>query len=345
MSRRKTERLLNLVVCLLATRRYLTAEQIRRAVPGYPDSDEAFKRMFERDKEELRELGIPLEVGSDLQGGGGEEIGYRIPPQDYELPDVHLTPDEAAVLGLAARVWQRASLAEAASGALLKLRAAGVETDASAAVGIEPRVDTGEPAFQALWEAVRDRRPVAFDYRAIGRTSVTRRHLEPWGVVSRRGRWYVVGFDRDRDEERVFRLSRIDGEVAVDGPAGAVTVPDGVDVRRIAFDRGEPVTEPRPATVRLRAGAAQGPRRWARDVRPAGDGAWDEAVLTFRDVERFAPYLARFADDVVVLDPPDLRDAVIQQLKSVLAAGEPAEPGEPGAAGDGETEDGTVSAR
>ncbi|MFV2174132.1 helix-turn-helix transcriptional regulator [Actinomadura sp. LOL_016] len=348
MSRRKTERLLNLVVCLLATRRYLTAEQIRRAVPGYPDSDEAFKRMFERDKEELRELGIPLEVGSDLQGGGGEEIGYRIPPQDYELPDVHLTPDEAAVLGLAARVWQRASLAEAASGALLKLRAAGVETDASAAVGIEPRVDTGEPAFQALWEAVRDRRPVAFDYRAIGRTSVTRRHLEPWGVVSRRGRWYVVGFDRDRDEERVFRLSRIDGEVAVDGPAGAVTVPDGVDVRRIAFDRGEPVTEPRPATVRLRAGAAQGPRRWARDVRPAGDGTWDEAVLTFRDVERFAPYLARFADDVVVLDPPDLRDAVIQQLKSVLAAGEPAEPGEPGepgAAGDGEIEDGTVSAR
>ncbi|WP_262401517.1 helix-turn-helix transcriptional regulator [Actinomadura sp. CNU-125] len=259
MSRRKTERLLNLVVCLLATRRYLTAEQIRRAVPGYPDSDEAFKRMFERDKEELRELGIPLEVGSDLQGGGGEEIGYRIPPQDYELPDVHLTPDEAAVLGLAARVWQRASLAEAASGALLKLRAAGVETDASAAVGIEPRVDTGEPAFPALWEAVRDRRPVAFDYRAIGRTSVTRRHLEPWGVVSRRGRWYVVGFDRDRDEERVFRLSRIDGEVAADGPAGAVTVPDGVDVRRIAFDRSEPVTEPRPATVRLRAGARRAP--------------------------------------------------------------------------------------
>ncbi|MEV5829689.1 WYL domain-containing protein [Spirillospora sp. NPDC052242] len=339
MSRRKTERLLNLVVCLLATRRYLTAEQIRRAVPGYPDSDEAFKRMFERDKEELRELGVPLEVGSDLQGGGGEEIGYRIPPQDYELPDVHLTPDEAAVLGLAARVWQRASLAEAASGALLKLRAAGVETDASAAVGIEPRVDTGEPAFPALWEAVRDRRPVAFDYRAIGRTSVTRRHLEPWGVVSRRGRWYVVGFDRDREEERVFRLSRIDGEVAADGPAGSVTVPDGVDVRRIAFDRGEPVTEPRPATVRLRAGAAQGPRRWARDVRPAGDGAWDEAVLTFRDVERFAPYLARFADDLVVLDPPDLREAVIQQLKSALAAGEP----DP-ARGAG-TEDGTVNAR
>ncbi|MFC5746653.1 helix-turn-helix transcriptional regulator [Actinomadura rugatobispora] len=326
MSRRKTERLLNLVVCLLATRRYLTAEQIRRAVPGYPGSDEAFKRMFERDKEELRELGVPLEVGSDQQGGTGEEIGYRIPPQAYELPDIHLTPDEAAVLGLAARVWQRASMADAASGALLKLRAAGVDTDAAdatTALGIEPRVDTGEPAFPALWEAVRDGRPVAFDYQGVGRTSVSRRHLEPWGVVSRRGRWYVVGHDRDRGQTRVFRLSRVTGEVAADGPDGSVTVPEGVDVRRIAFDWGDPVTEPRPATVRLRAGAAQGPRRWARDVRPVGDGVWDEAVLTFRDADRFAPYLARFADDVVVLDPPDLREAVIQQLKATLAtAGE-----------------------
>ncbi|TDB73943.1 WYL domain-containing protein [Actinomadura sp. KC216] len=343
MSRRKTERLLNLVVCLLATRRYLTAEQIRRAVPGYPDSDEAFKRMFERDKEELRELGVPLEVGSDQQGGGGEEIGYRIPPQAYELPDLHLTPDEAAVLGLAARVWQRASMAEAASGALLKLRAAGVETDVPTAVGIEPRVNTHDPAFPALWEAVRDGRPVAFDYQGIGRTSVARRHLEPWGVVSRRGRWYVVGFDRDRDEQRVFRLSRIVGDVKADGAAGSVTVPDGVDVRRIAFDWGDPVNEPRPATVRLRRGAAQGPRRWARDVRPVedgavGDGEWDEAVLTFRDVDRFAPYLVRFADDVVVLDPPDLREAVIQHLKSVLASGGHP-PGPPG-----ET-DGTVNGR
>ncbi|MEW2359923.1 WYL domain-containing protein [Spirillospora sp. NPDC029432] len=323
MSRRKTERLLNLVVCLLATRRYLTAEQIRRAVPGYPDSDEAFKRMFERDKEELRELGVPLEVGSDQQGGGGEEIGYRIPPQAYELPDLHLTPDEAAVLGLAARVWQRASMADAASGALLKLRAAGVETDATTAAGIEPRVGAEDPAFPALWEAVRDGRPVTFGYQGVGRTSAARRHLEPWGVVSRRGRWYVVGHDRDRGQTRVFRLSRITGEVRPDGPPGTVTVPAGVDVRRLAFDMGDPVTEPRPAAVRLRAGAAQGLRRWARDVRPSGAGGWDgwdEATLTFRDVDRFAPYLARFADDVVVLDPPDLREAVIQQLKAILAA-------------------------
>src|ERR1700730_7541323 len=109
MSRRKTERLLSLVVCLLSTRRALTAAQIREAVPGYPDSFEAFKRMFERDKEERRELGIPLET--DLASPGDEDAGYRIQREAYELPEITLEPDEAAVLGLAARVWHRDELA------------------------------------------------------------------------------------------------------------------------------------------------------------------------------------------------------------------------------------------
>src|SRR6201993_4732748 len=93
MSKRKTERLLSLVVCLLSSQRYLTATQIRAAVPGYPDSFDAFKRMFERDKEELRELGIPLDMGSN--GPLDEELGYRIPRQRYVLPDIRLEPDEA----------------------------------------------------------------------------------------------------------------------------------------------------------------------------------------------------------------------------------------------------------
>jgi proteasome accessory factor B len=158
---------------------------------------------------------------------------------------------------------------------------------------------------------------VAFDYQGVGRSAPQRRHLEPWGVVSRRGRWYVVGHDRDRDGVRVFRLSRIIGEVVHDGAPGTVVVPEGVDVRAIAFDRDEPPTEPRVAAVRLRTGRAYGLRRWARGV-TSYDPDWDTAELTFVEVDRFAPYLARFAGDVVVLDPPDLREAVIHQLKAVL---------------------------
>src|SRR6202020_2250828 len=115
MSRRKTERLLSLVVSLLCARRSLTAAQSREAVPGYPESFEAFKRMFERDKEELRELGIPLETG--LNSPGDDEAGYRIPRQAYVVPGIRLEPDEAAVLSLAARVWRQAELAGAAAGA------------------------------------------------------------------------------------------------------------------------------------------------------------------------------------------------------------------------------------
>src|SRR3984885_16190598 len=127
MSRRKTERLLSLVVCLLSANRYLTAAQIRDAVPGYPDSFEAFKRMFEGDRDELRELGSPLETG--INPGSEEESGYRISRQAYELPEIRLEPDEAAVLGLAARGWRRAELAGAAEGGLQKLRAAEPEVE------------------------------------------------------------------------------------------------------------------------------------------------------------------------------------------------------------------------
>ena len=316
MSRRKTERLLSLVVCLLSARRYLTAAQIRAAVPGYPDSFDAFKRMFERDKDELRELGIPLETGTNASGD--EELGYRISRQAYELPEITLEPDEAAVLGLAARVWRRAELAGAAEGALLKLRAAGIDAEDLTQPGIEPRVQTPEAAFGPLWEAVRDRRPVTFAYRAAGRSATQQRNLEPWGVVNRRGRWYVAGQDTDRGAQRVFRLSRIDGPVRFTGPVGTVVVPPGTDVRAAVRDwDAEPIV-PRSCRVRIRSGGGYGLRRHALSIEPDDAEGWDVAELNFTEIGWWSEHLAWFGADVVVLEPSDLRDAVIGRLKGVL---------------------------
>ena len=318
MSRRKTERLLSLVVCLLSARRYLTAAQIRDAVPGYPDSFEAFKRMFERDKDELRELGIPLETG--INPGSEEESGYRISRQAYELPEIRLEPDEAAVLGLAARVWRRAELAGAAEGALLKLRAAGIEAEDISQPGIEPRLQTGEAAFGPLWEAVRDRRPVTFGYLAAGRSTPQQRKLEPWGVVNRRGRWYVVGLDGDRGEQRVFRLSRISGKVNFTGPPGSVTVPPGTDVRGAvrAWDTGAP--QQRTCLLRIRVGAGHGLRRHQLATRPdPGESGWDLVEVSYTDAGWWSEHIASFGADVVVLEPVDLREAVIGRLKGALA--------------------------
>jgi proteasome accessory factor B len=331
MSRRKTERLLALVVCLLSSPRYLTAVQIRAAVPGYPESFEAFKRMFERDKEELRELGIPLETG--FNSPGDDEAGYRIPRQAYVLPEIRLEPDEAAVLSLAARVWRQAELAGAAAGALLKLRAAGVDAEDTAQTGIEPRLLAGEAAFGPLWEAVRDGRPVMFAYRAAGQSEPQQRHLQPWGVVNRHGRWYVAGYDSDRDAARVFRLSRIEGDVRFSGPAGSVIVPAGTDVRETVRKWDTQPRAERTAVLRVRQGAGHGIRRHATPVpdgsasdgtpgRGAGPRAadgWDTISVPFSDVGWFAEHLASFGADVIALDPADLREAVITQLKGALA--------------------------
>ena len=231
------------------------------------------------------------------------------------------------MLGLAARVWRRAELAGAAAGALLKLQAAGIDaasldgTDEHLSEqGIEPRLGTPEPAFGPLWEAVRDRRPVTFSYRAAGRSESQRRELEPWGVVNRHGRWYVAGQDRGRDATRVFRLGRIAGPVKFCGPAGSVTVPDGTDVRELVSDWDSVPASERAAVLRVRTGAGVGLRRHAVSVRADDtEQGWDLVTTHFTDVAWFAEYTAWFGPDVIVLDPPDLREAVIRRLKGVLA--------------------------
>jgi proteasome accessory factor B len=311
MSARKTERLLNLVICLLATRRYLSADQIRRTVAGYEDlGDEAFKRKFERDKEDLRDLGIPLETGSDSPFD--DEPGYRIRRDDYSLPDIAFEPAELAVLGVAARTWQHASLGGQAFEAVLKLRAAGVDIDDAVPVAIETRVATSEPAFEPLRRAATDRRPVNFDYRTPGAT----RHVEPWGLVSWHGRWYLAAYDTDRADTRVFRLSRIVGVVEPVGKAGSVVVPEGTDIRAIVVDTNIS-TDRITATLRVRSGAAFGLRRRASSVRTLDDG-WDLVELGVPDVERLADEAVGYGADVVVVEPAEARAAVLARLRDVL---------------------------
>lgn len=318
MSAKRTERLLNLTICLLAARRFLTKEQIRQAVTAYAEcpTDEAFERMFERDKDELRELGIPLETGTH---GAlfGDEVGYRIDRGAYALPEVTFTPEELAVLGLAAQAWRQASLSHAAGTALLKLRAAGVDPDESAMAGLEPWIGD-DPALQPLWSAVFDGRPVSFEYRNPEAETAKRRRVEPWGLGVRNGKWYLVGFDVDRQDSRVFRLSRITGEVKVSGQPGSVVVPPHVDIdgelRRMA------PSEPREtAVVRVRPGSAFALRNRASLVESGED--WDTLQLGFWSAARLAEELVSYGSAVVAVSPPAVRSAVIERLRTLAGAG------------------------
>jgi proteasome accessory factor B len=313
VSAKKTERLLNLVICLLATRRYLSVQEIRDAVPGYESgNEESFRRMFERDKEELRELGIPLETGTE-SAVHDDELGYRIARRDYELPPISLSPDEAAALGLAARLWQSAPLAGATGNALLKLRAAGIDAP-EASGALEPRVGATEPAFAACLSAVRDGRALRFTYRASGR-SPEERTVEAWGVVSWRGRWYLVGFDTARQASRVFRLSRILGPAVPIGPEHDVRPPEDLDLRALVERMaGE---QPRStARVRLRPGAGWALRREATSSTIDADG-WDVVEVGYSDPERFADRVTGYGADAVVLSPDEARAAVVRRLESL----------------------------
>jgi proteasome accessory factor B len=313
----KTERLLNLVICLLYTRQPLSKAKIRDAVPQYgaTASDEAFDRMFERDKDELRELGIPLvtEPGDVLFD---DEPGYRIDRREYALPEISFAADELAVLGLASRAWAQASLAGPAAQALRKLEASGVERDDSSLIGIEPRVRTAEPAFEAVKNAVLRRTPVAFTYRTAGSGEVATRHVQPWGIASWHGRWYLTGFDTDRDAPRVFRLGRIEGEVATEGRPASYEVPEGHQpkamISTLAVER-----DPRPAGLRVREGAGHSLRRRATTVTPT-DAMWSLVEVDFTDVEAFADEISSFGPDVVVERPTELRESVIRRLTGAL---------------------------
>ncbi len=320
MSSARAERLVNLVICLLSSRQYLPAERIRRIVPGYAEtpSDEAFFRMFERDKAELRDLGVPLETGRIPGFEAGE--GYRIARRDYELPDIDLEPDEAAAVALAARLWDSPQLAGAAHGALLKLRAAGVEVDPEPSMVVQPRVRATEPALIPLITAVQAGQAVTFPHRKHPAVPPTARTLEPWGVVSWRGRWYLVGHDRDRDATRCFRISRIVGPVRTIGPPGVVRRPE-VDLLKIVAGSAEPPPVTHTARLWLASGRANGLRRYARVLgEMVLDGAAGDVVaveLPGHDVA--TRWIAGLGPDAVVLEPAELAEAVRARL--LAAAG------------------------
>ncbi len=322
MSSARAERLVNLVLCLLSTRQYLTAERIRSTVPGYDQtaSDEAFFRMFERDKAELRDLGVPLETGR--VSAFDTVDGYRIARHDYELGDVDLAPDEAAAVALAARLFDGPELAGAAQQAVMKLRAAGVEVDEDLGGAVQPRVAASEPAFAPLLAAVRAGRVVTFTHRSHPGAEPLRRTVEPWGVVSLRGRWYLVGHDRDRDDVRCFRLSRISFPVTAVGKPGVVSVPEGVDLMELVRRGAGPPPVTGTARIWVARGRALGLRRVGRLVGPREhDGrAGEEFELELRNRETVARWVAGHGPDVAVLEPATLRDAVQAAWAAAAAA-------------------------
>ena len=242
------ERLFSLVLALLATEHGLTKHEILSTVTGYAaryatDRDRgSLERQFERDKEELRDLGVPLET-FDAQGAENDTKfqRYRIPADRYQLPDeVRFTPDQYALLGLAAQVWREGSLSQDSRRALTKLRSLGLALD-DAIIGMAPTIRTRDAAHEPLTLAIDRGQQVTFRYLKPGRTAPELRRVSPLALVHHEGRWHLQAHDDAADAPRTFLLRRIVGQVSV---AGAAT-------RRPAAEAARPTsccaTAPRPA--------------------------------------------------------------------------------------------------
>ena len=192
----KIERLLNLTAALLDSSRPLTAKELRTKIEGYPSNDDNFMRMFERDKEDLRSMGVPLEVKTSYAGEAATD-GYLISTDDYYLADLDLTEDELSAVNLALLSIQLDG--EDAHEALWKV---GGVTQSQ-----EPSSQTAtieiSPELTKLFSAVTSKKVVAFEYNDA------QRQVSPWRLDLKRGRWYLIGFDHTKEAERNFRLDRI----------------------------------------------------------------------------------------------------------------------------------------
>lgn len=311
MSARKSERLVNLLIALLSTSRYLTKQELRHIVEAYRGSnDTAFDRQFERDKDELRAIGISIETGSNDRFFDDEE-GYRINRSEFELPEIEFTPAELSALALAGQVWQDTVAADHTAQAFDALRAGGASPDpALLPTTVRPHVSIDDPDFDIVYDAVVRSVEIRFGYAGQPR------RLQPWRLLQRRGRWYAFGFDPEREGDRFFKLSRFTSPAEQVGKAGAFDVPaEALELSR----RLEPANDAT-GTVALRDGVTHGfgsvePVAWDGPL-PEGFTAYRVALATAGAIVAEA---AACGQDAIVLDPPELRARLIAHLEAVAA--------------------------
>jgi proteasome accessory factor B len=318
----KLERLMNLVAALVDATLPITAEQIQRRVAGYPEGATAFRRTFERDKDELRELGVPVTT-VPVPGTYPEETGYEVLRSRYEMPDANLEPDELAAVRLALQSVQVGDPEDTIAAALRRLGgavdAAGPDLVPDARLIADLPVDA---SLVPLFSAVMERRVARFDYGHDGERS--RRSVEPWHLEFRRGHWYLAAHDLDRGGSRNFRLDRIHGDVELDRSDTFMNpVPTSLETPDDPWRYGEGES----VTAVVRIDASQAP--WAlailgeasvRERHPDGSFIFAVPVTTW---PAFRSFVLSFLDHAELIGPAELRDDLVNWLEALADSAAP----------------------
>ena len=303
---RKSERLVNLTIALLATKRYLTKSEIFRTVEGYEGSPEAMERMFERDKDDLRSLGIAIELGS-FDPLFEDEAGYRITPSSYKLDLGELDGTDIALLSIAASAWTGAALERESTSALIKLASMGLDSDSEALSLLAPRINGTNENFTVITDAIIRRSEIEFEYVSSDLTKQQRR-IAPYSLRGQSGSWYLVGQDLEKNSLRTFRLDRIVSEVSASKKSNTYVIPDEIP------DQGaEEVREI--ARIRIRKNRGHQLRSYAKVLE--SDEEWDEVSLPIVDANWLLRTILWHRDDVVLLEPSSLRKQLVQSLKEL----------------------------
>jgi proteasome accessory factor B len=318
---KKEDRLFSLILALLASRDGLTKNNIMSTVRGYSDiyahdSNDALDKMFERDKQELRSMGVvidTIELPEEL--GQTHNIRYSISHRNFDLPeDFAVSPQELTLLNIAAKAWAEGSLSSDSRHALTKLNSLGLSADTDL-VGVAPRISTHDPAFEKITEALEHSQIVTFLYLKPGEEHSRMRTVAPLAVVQWNGFWHMLAFDVDAQAERTFLLSRM------------VTLPQKIPQKTHEHPEANYAQQLHDELVALQDTAqavvnvTPDTDAWIRLKDKATDISGQNMTFSFTDLYLFAQEILPFGDHIQVLSPPELSNIVVESLRLMSSQG------------------------
>ena len=312
----KAERLVNLTMALLETRRPLSKEEIFANVAGYSGTPEAMERMFERDKDDLRDLNIQILV-EPKDKYFDDEVGYRIAKVNFEMPETNFTSSEIYWLSVAANIWRGAALENLAQDALLKIQSTNADYVPIEPLASMPLIQTSEPIFFALWSSINRKEIISFQYKGID-GAVAERKVAPHSLVSRRGHWYLIAKEISSSEFKRFRLSRFQTQPEIISTENAFEVTVDYQVNDYLKDISEHLIDE--AELLIKPGSGSDIRQLGKcQVLDSSNSEWERVRLENVDFDLLVYNILWCGPDVKVIRPKSLVESVTQGLAEVLS--------------------------
>ena len=305
MSDQKTERLINLTLALLSSKRYLTKSEIFKNVAGYSGSAETMERMFERDKDDLRNLGVRIEVRA-LDPLFEDDQGYLIDSNSFQINPDDFSKEEILMLTMAANLWHRSALQNDSRAALLKIQSLDgmVETNTVVSPVVEDNEDSRK--LSLIFDAVERSVSLEFEYKGIVR------QVKPYGMYTRRGFWYLAA--QENDVVKSFKVIRISDQIKAISKSQSFTKP--VDFKLSTFIEGMNGATKSQTEVRIRKNQALAIRK--RHKVEEIDSDWDQVFIDYVYEEDLIESLLWYGSNVVVISPKTIRDQIIKRVKGLI---------------------------